>query len=769
MTNSWWFRSAIRFSFSVAVVTAAPGVVMAQPALFVDAPGGPAARETRRPEVVRSRRLAVRSDLLAAAIAPGASAAAPFVLNLFPDVSLTLVRERLESDVRGYSTWVGSVAGDTDSVASLTWHGGTLAGGVVTGGVAYDITTGSDGVVSVSQRDTTARPVESAPLAPARFADVRTSSPDAAAADGTASIDVLVLYTAAARQRAGGEAQIKSKLANAVAVTNTAFQRSGVNAVLTAVGIQETVYAESADLSSDLSAISFGGTQSAAIDAARTAVGADLVALVTGRASAGSCGIAWLGPSVVSAFSVTEHDCLYAGQWSFSHELGHNFGAGHAPGDSAPIAAPYAQGYRDWTIRTLMAYAVYGSPPRILNYSSATVSEPAGTGLPTGNSLQDNARRLNETVGYVATYRPGTAAPGVPAAPTGLAATVTGLSVALSWTPVSGATSYLVQIGTAPGDVSFYGTTVTGPSLTGPIPAGAYYWRVRARNASGTSPSSAEGSFTVAVSPPAPPTGLTAAVAGLGVALSWTPVSGANSYVVQIGRAPGDVSFYGATVTGPSLSGPIPAGAYYWRVCAQNANGTSPSSAEGTFTVASTAPATPTGLAAQVGGSTVSLSWVAGAGGSVSSYIVEAGPSQGSSAYGGIALTQTAISFPNVQNGTYYLRVRAVGPAGSSAPTADAVVTVGSVCAAPGISTLTSQVTGGTVTLTWTASSGTGPFTYRLAVGSTAGGTDHGMHGMGVATAVAATPPPGTYYVRVLAANACGSGGASTDAVVVIP
>ncbi len=768
MTNSWWSRSAIQFSLGLAVITAVPGAVMAQPALFVDAPRGPAARETQRPEIARSRRLAVRRDLLEAALAPGANAPAPFVLNLFPDVSLTLVRERLESDVRGFSTWVGSVAGDPESVASLTWQGGTLAGGVVTGGVAYDIATGSDGVVSVSQRDTAVQPVESAPRAPARFADVRTSAANVAAADGKAAIDLLVVYTAFARQRAGGEAQIKAKLANAVAVTNTAFQRSGVNAVLTAVGIQELAIVESADLDSDLTAISYGGTYAATIDAARTAVGADLVALVTGRASAGSCGIAWLGPSAAAAFSVTEQDCLYAGQWSFSHELGHNLGAGHAPGDSAPIGVPYAQGYRDWTVRTLMAYPVYGSPPRMLNYSSATVTEPAGTGLPTGNSLQDNARRLNETVGYVATYRQSVAGPGLPAAPTGLAATVPGLSVALSWAPVSGATSYLVQIGTAPGDVSFYSTTVTGPSLSGPIPAGAYYWRVRAQNASGTGPSSAEASFAVAATP-APPTGLTAAVAGLGVALSWAPVSGANSYLVQIGRAPGDVSFYATTVAAPKLSGPIPAGTYYWRVCALNINGTGSSSAEGTFRVGSTAPATPTGLVSQVSGSTVTLSWAPSAGGGVSQYIVEAGPSRGSSAYGGVALTQTSITFRNAANGTYYLRVRAVGPAGSSATTPDAVVTVGAACAAPGVGTLTSQVTGSRVMLNWTAPSGTGPFTYRLGVGSAAGRTDFGMHSMGAAMAVSSTPPPGTYYVRVIATNACGSGGASADTVVVVP
>ncbi len=96
-------------------------------------------------------------------------------------------------------------------------------------------------------------------------------------------------------------------------------------------------------------------------------------------------------------------------------------------------------------------------------------------------------------------------------------------------------------------------------------------------------------------------------------------------------------------------------------------------------------------------------------------------------------------------------------------------MTVGPTCAAPGAGTLSASVANGTVTLDWSASSGTGPFHYSLAVGSSAGGSEHGVHAMGAATAVVATPPPGTYYVRVLAANACGVGGASPDVVVTVP
>ena len=41
----------------------------------------------------------------------------------------------------------------------------------------------------------------------------------------------------------------------------------------------------------------------------------------------------------------------------------------------------------------------------MLNFSSAMVREPAGIGLPTGNSLQDNARQIEQSVDLVAGFR----------------------------------------------------------------------------------------------------------------------------------------------------------------------------------------------------------------------------------------------------------------------------------------------------------------------------------------------------------------------------
>ena len=417
------------------LATAGAALGQAVPSLFVAPARAQDARIAQQAGVVRARRVALRTDLLAAALVATPSPRAPFLLNLFDDVVLTIDRERLERDARGHASWVGAVAGDATSTASLTWNGGTLVGGVVTRGVAYDLATVDDGAVLVRERLPMTGVRELPPRVPAAGA-ARLAAGEPMLTAHAAVIDVLVAYTAAARVQAGGAAQMAAAIANALAVTNTAFQRSGVDAVVREAGIIEGSYAEATTpfdpILSDLDAISPGGVASAAVEAARAASGADLVALITGRTGPSICGVAWLGPATVAAYSVTEQVCLAAGQWSFSHELGHNFGANHAPGDGGapPPTVPYAQAYREGPVRTLMAYADPGFyHPRILNFSSATVREPMPAGVPTGTSLQDNARRLNETAATVAGYR--TAPHPVPPAPEAFAASVSGTTVTL--------------------------------------------------------------------------------------------------------------------------------------------------------------------------------------------------------------------------------------------------------------------------------------------------------------------------------------------------
>jgi hypothetical protein len=93
------------------------------------------------------------------------------------------------------------------------------------------------------------------------------------------------------------------------------------------------------------------------------------------------------------------------------------------------------------------------------------------------------------------------------ATPTGLTAVANGSTVTVSWNRSPGATSYMLEAGTAPGTSNvFNGDVGDVNSLTAPgVPAGTYYLRVRARNACGTSPLSSDVPLTIQGGAPAPP------------------------------------------------------------------------------------------------------------------------------------------------------------------------------------------------------------------------------------------------------------------------
>jgi len=284
-----------------------------------------------------------------------------------------------------------------------------------------------------------------------------------------------------------------------------------------------------------------------------------------------------------------------------------------------------------------------------------------------------------------------------------------------------------------------------------------------------------------AIAPPGPPTGLSGAVNGTTVTLTWTaPASGGapTSYVILAGSAPG-LSDLANFDTGSALSTftatNVAPGTYFVRVLARNDSGTSSASNEIAVTVAGSCaapPGAPTGLAAAVNGNTVTLTWHAPAGGCPpTSYVIQAGSTPGSSNLANFSTGSAATSFVanNVASGVYYVRVLAADAAGTSGASNEILLSVSGCTGPPAApSGLASLVNGATVTLSWTAASGS-PTNYLVDVGSSPGSANLGVIDNGPATSLTASNvAAGTYYVQVRAANACGASTASNTVTVIV-
>ena len=116
-------------------------------------------------------------------------------------------------------------------------------------------------------------------------------------------------------------------------------------------------YDDSGDFPTDLDRLTNAGDgYMDNVQALRNTYGADLVSLFV--ESAQYCGYGWIGPDPNYAFSVINRGCA-SGNYSYPHELGHNFGARHDTYvDSSTTPYAYGHGWVDvgerW--RDVMAY-----------------------------------------------------------------------------------------------------------------------------------------------------------------------------------------------------------------------------------------------------------------------------------------------------------------------------------------------------------------------------------------------------------------------------
>jgi hypothetical protein len=93
------------------------------------------------------------------------------------------------------------------------------------------------------------------------------------------------------------------------------------------------------------------------------------------------------------------------------------------------------------------------------------------------------------------------------------------------------------------------------------------------------------------------------------------------------------------------------------------------------------------------------------------------------------------------------------------------VVTGGGACLIPGVPTgVAATPSPGGVALRWNAPSVGGvPSGYTLLVGASPGAVNIGTFAVGLLTAISSAAPPGTYHLRIVATNACGSSAPSAE------
>lgn len=272
---------------------------------------------------------------------------------------------------------------------------------------------------------------------------------------------------------------------------------------------------------------------------------------------------------------------------------------------------------------------------------------------------------------------------GRPGAPQGLSAGVAGSFVTLSWSPPSGSagvTHYLVYAGTAPGATNLVNGLSVGNALTvsGMVPAGRYYARVQAVNASGAGPMSPEITFVAGgTDQPGNPSGLAVTWNGTVATLTWSPGSGATTYYVEAGSVAGAADLARIEV-GPTtrFSVDVPPGTYFVRVRAASASGVSGPSNE-IVVQGRGAPEPPTSLSSSVTNRVVDLRWFAPTTGpQPTGYVLEAGSARGLADLATLQVGPLTTFRTTAPPGTYFVRVRSLNARGVSATSNEIVVRV---------------------------------------------------------------------------------------------
>ncbi len=361
-------------------------------------------------------------------------------LNLFSDVTLIAILDRVVRNESGSYSWIGHLDGIALSQVILTVRGNQMFGSINYPGGVFEINQVDKEIhaiyevnQSVLQEDRTDAVTSNTPPNP--------ETPNGPMTDNGSVIDVLVVYTDDARAAAGGRTQIETLIDQAINDTNASYANSGINQRVRLVATAEVNYNETGNAATDKTNLRNGTANLQIARDLRDAYAADLVTMIIETNTQNLCGEAYNVMGTVStnfapdAYDVVVRNLCAVANHSFAHELGHLMGARHDWYADATNNSPYTynHGYvvtptlpNPW--RTIMAYndecgaqmpvvtctrISYWSNPNII-YNGLGTGVPAGTStactagnLNNPNCDANDAATLNNTANTVANFRPG--------------------------------------------------------------------------------------------------------------------------------------------------------------------------------------------------------------------------------------------------------------------------------------------------------------------------------------------------------------------------
>jgi len=550
------FQRLSQFILVAVLITALIGIspVLAQdssPPLFDDPSQAASPYLPPDPELIRARNVQVNFDLLnQAATALQNTPTTPFTvtLNLFTDTTFTATLSKASVDHNGVVVVSGTVTDQPGSEVSLAFKDDSLAGTLNVAGSFYRLRMLDSSQALLEQLNLANLPVDTiSPIPPKITYNLQTQG--LVGDDDGTLLDVLVVYTAAARNKAGGTSSIQSSIAQAISDANTSYKNSLVNTQMNLVYSYEIGFSELGPTSDNyidtLSYLTYtndGNLDSVHIE--RDTHDADMVVLVIEGGY--YCGIAWMMQQGTEnyfdqyAFAVVSRGCLST--YTLAHETGHNLGAHHNIEDATGNGYfNYSYGFiENGFFRTIMAYSnaslCTNGCTRINYWSNPNVTY---NGNPTGTSNADNARTLNSTRTIAARFRDGPP-PAVPGSVNGSPLSKTAIQV--TWSDNSNNEAGFRVERAASGSSTWTqigGTTTNQTSYTdnGLTCGTSYRYRVKSYNGNGTSAASAEKTLTTQSCLVAPGSLTATPLSSTSIRLNWTDTNSTETgYRVE--RAP---------------------------------------------------------------------------------------------------------------------------------------------------------------------------------------------------------------------------------------